>query len=118
VFIKIVPITLKIVGQIKARITDKSRKEKCMCPLSTRFSFMERSCFRHEAITKTFRITIKTSVDKGSEIPIMGSNSFIINPINIKNAMPNPTENSVVSVGLSFSNLRNLRMRKPGTKVR
>jgi len=61
---------------------------------------------------------IKGHCDKGFNIPVMGSSSFINNPMNIKNAMLNPTERKTVSVKERSRNLNSFKITIPGRKVK
>jgi hypothetical protein len=68
--------------------------------------------------TNMFRVISVGRVDKGAEMPRRGYSSFINNPINIKNAMLNPTENKIVSVIFNPRNLSILSIIAPGTNTR
>jgi len=109
---------LKIGRQTKAKIIDKAKKDDRKFILQTLHSFSKKYPAKHDKMTKRFKLIINNSADRGFEKPTTGNNSFINNPKNIKNATLNPTESRIISARLSFSNLRNLKMRMPGIKVR
>jgi len=75
-------------------------------------------CAAYNTNTRAFKVIIKGRVDRGSKIPVRGYNSFIDNPINIKNAILNPIENKRFSVVLKPCSLKIPSIIIPGTNVR
>jgi len=118
VFIKVVPAMLKTGRPQKTKTIEKAKKDKCRFVLPKLDLFSEKCPLKHDKMTNRFKLMIRISTDKGLGRPIRGHNSFTNNPKNIKKAMLNPTESKIISAALSFSNLRNLKIMMPGTKVR
>ena len=63
-------------------------------------------------------VIIRDKVEIGSEIPRSGYSVLMIAPVNIKQAILNPTENNIVSVIVILSSLRTLNIMNPGINVR
>ena len=57
-------------------------------------------------------------MDRGSESKLNEPNSFIRNPVSIRNARLKPTENKIFSVILDRSILKSLSRTNPGTNTR
>jgi hypothetical protein len=63
-------------------------------------------------------VIVNGIVDKGCEMPIMGYNTLVSKPINIKNAILKPTENKIVTATLISLSLRSLSKTNPGINER
>jgi len=62
-------------------------------------------------------VIVNGKVDNGFKTPNRGYNSFISNPVNIKNAILKLTENKNVSMIFFSLSLRTRRMTNPGMNV-
>jgi hypothetical protein len=102
----------------KTKTIKKAKKDKRKFVLTKLDFLFQKYSLRHNEMTSTFKLIMRILADKDSEKPIMGHNSFINNPKNMRNAMLNPADSKIISATLSFSNLKNLKTIIPGTKVR
>jgi len=87
-------------------------------PIMLRVSLFNTQYIAYNASTRVFKVINEGRVDRGSEMPRRGYTSFINNPVNIKNAILNPTENNRVSVLLKSRSPKTPIIIIPGTNVR
>jgi len=105
--INITPSTLRI-GRIKyGRICLNLKKLKLIKSKSLTLKYLK----IHIKKITILIIKARVSVDRGFETKFNEPNSFIRNPMNIRNARLAPTENKKVSNLLKRSNLSRLRIK-------
>ena len=98
---------------------DNAKGDALIGPLENIIVFLLLKCARIAlTVINPFKTVSKGVSESGCETPSRRLHSFIKNPINIKNAILNPAEKAIVSQMLSWFNLSNRMIIKPGIKVK